>query len=398
MVFCLFAARFILNQLFLKVRLLPRLFWCSKLPLPLFFFLFCTLQAFGQVPAKKDYIVVGDSALSQGIVRDIPSEGNTAIHFAKSKKGKDQRYTVEEVTEFRLSERMFYSKRIAQGVGGRLVFLEKLPRSNPELTFWKLHEELPKYYVETSEGLELLDESFRERLGELLDNAMLEPLLEVTRRSDLSLIYLSRAVVEVEKPRTFVKPLAFTPHIGYSSQSVEFGLPDSNERGSVAGSSPAVGLDAEAFLTFRRNISLSVGVLWTSFDSQDFIQYQRNQTRIDSDFYLDFSLFQVPTMLRYYLDLSPNKWRAYVGAGYSYAVPSYDRMGVYQAVVDGDAVTTSERGLAMDDSFSGMTLGLGVEKYFGGSRALVFGLRQFKVTGQGDDLVQGLDFQLGYNF
>jgi hypothetical protein len=397
-VFCLFAARFTLIQAFLKVRSLPRFFWYSKLSIPLLFILFLTLDAFGQVPAKKDYIVVADSALSQGFVRDIPSEGNTVVYFAKSKRSEHKKFTVADVTEFRLSERMFYKKLIPQGVAGRFVFLEKLPHSSPNLVFWKLHEESPKYYIESSEGLELLDESFRGRLSELFDNPMLNPLLDITRRNDFSLVYLSRTAATIKKPRTFTKLFAIAPHLGYTSQIVRFALPDSNEKGKVTGSSPSIGIDGEVFLTFKRNISLMAGVLWTQFDSQVFIQYPRSQTRIDSDFFLDFSLLQIPAMFRYYIDLSPNKLRMHIGAGYTHAKPSYDRLGAYQAVFEGTTIVTSTRELEMDDSFSGVTLGLGIEKYFRKQRALVFGLRHFNVKGQEDGLVQGLDFQLGYKF
>lgn len=341
---------------------------------------------------------MGDSALSQGFVQDIPSEGNTVIYFTKAKGSKYERYTEAQVTEFRLSDRMFFRKRIPQGVDGRMVFLEKLPNSVPEMVFWKLHEDSPKYYVETSVGLELLDESFRNRLSELLDAPLLDPLLDITRRNDLSLIYLSRAAQTVQKPRTFARMFSLTPHLGYSSQSIQFGLPESNERGSIGGASPSIGLDGEAFLTFRRNISLTLGVLWTQFDSQEFIQYQRSQTRVDSDFYLDFSLLQIPVMLRYYMDLSPNKWRLYATAGYSYALPSYDKFGVYQAVIEGTTVVTSTRELEMDPHFSGMTFGLGVERYFANHRGLAFGLRQFKVSGEKDGVVKGIGFQLGYKF
>ncbi|WP_343851893.1 outer membrane beta-barrel protein [Algoriphagus jejuensis] len=360
--------------------------------------LFLYLPSFGQVPLKKDYIVIADTALSQGVVRDIPAMDNTVIYFARSKKQAFQRLSVEEVSEFRISERHFFRKEIPKGGGQRVVFLEKLRHAVPEATLWKLNGETPVYYVETASGMEVLGTSYRETLAASLDNPLLVPLIELTKPNDLSLEYLSRTANTIEKPRTFSRIFVLTPFVGYSRQTVGLLVPDSSEEIKITGSSPALGVNGEAFLTFSRNLSLNVGLTWTQFDAQDFFVYEQGVNRLESDVYLDFTLLQVPVAARYYFDLEPNKWRLYGEVGYSYAIPSYDKLGVYQGKFELEEVVTSRKSFEMSDSFSGVSYGVGVERYLSKHRGLVFGLRQFKVSGDENEFVQGLTFQLGYKF
>jgi hypothetical protein len=357
-----------------------------------------SFPSFGQRPLKSDYVVLGDTLLTQGVIRELPSENNTVIYFARSKKSEPQKYTVENVTEFRLSERVFFRKEIPQGDGRKTVFLERLPNAAPNAMVWRLNEQAASYYLETSEGMEVLEGSFREQLTEALNNPLLAPLLEITKLNDFSLVYLFRTANTIQKPRTFSRLFAITPYVGYSSQTVGLTIPDSNEDIQVTGSSPAFGVNGEVFLTFKRSLSLNVGAMWTQFDSQNSAQYQYNQTRFDSDVFLDFSLLQIPVTVKYYVDLKPNKWRLFGEAGYSYALPNYDKLGVYQAEIEGDVVVTTTKGFEMSDSFSGFTLGIGAERYLNKHRGLVLGIRQFKVIGDENEFVQGLTFQLGYKF
>ena len=351
-----------------------------------------------QVPVKTDYIVVADTALSQGVIEDIPSENNTVIYFARTKREEKVRYTVGEVTEFRASERLFFRKEVELGGKATLVFLEKLPKSVKEASIWKFNGQPNLYFLETSKGLRPLKENYREELKEALKNPMLDPLLELTMLNDLSLIYLSRSASTIQSSRTFSRLFVVTPYMGYSSQTVGLTVPDSDHAIEITGSSPAFGVTGEAFLTFKRNLSLNVGLLWTQFDSQELVKYQRGQIRYESDVFIDFSLLQVPITAKYYVDLTPNKWRIYGEAGYSYAIPDYEKLGIYQGKLEGDEVLTSVRSFEMSDRFSGFTWGVGAEKYLNKHQGLVLGVRGFKVDGTSEEFVRGLTFLLGYKF
>jgi hypothetical protein len=355
-------------------------------------------RSLGQVPLKKDYIVVADTALSQGVVRDLPSEHNTVIYFARTKRDDDVRYTVHEITEFRISERLFFRKEVELDGKPSLVFLEKLPRSVPGATIWKLNGPPNRYYLETPQGIQLLEDDYQELLKGALNNPMIDPLLELTKLNDFSLVYLFRAAASIERPRTFSRLFVITPYLGYSSQTVGLSFPDSDHQIKVTGSSPAVGVNGEVFLTFKRNLSLNFGVLWTQFSSQDFVQYQYNQKRYDSDVFLNFTLLQAPITAKYYLDLTPNKWRLFGEVGYSHAIASYDKLVMYQAKFEENGVVTSRKELEMGESFSGYAWGVGVERYLSKHRGMVLGIRQFRVSGTRSEFVQGLTFQLGYKF
>ncbi|OOG76758.1 outer membrane beta-barrel protein [Algoriphagus sp. A40] len=364
----------------------------------LVFVLFINSPVFGQVPAKKDYIVVGDSALSQGVIQDIPSESNTSIYFARTKKLGFTKFTIEELTEFRVSERLFFRKEIPQNNGQHVVFLEKLPHPVTDAVFWKLNGDKPIFYIETPAGMEILGDSYRAQLSNRLGNPRLDPLLEITQLNDLSLQYLARTANTIKKPRTFSRIFVITPFVGYISQTVGLTIPDSDHEGEISSSSPVFGLNGEAFLTFKRNLSLNVGVTWSQFDAQKYFVYEYGANRYESDVFLDFSLIQIPVTAKYYWDLSPNRYRLYVEMGYSYAIPDYEKLGVYQGKFERDEVVTSVRNFEMSDSFSGFTWGIGVEKYLNKHQGLVFGLRGFKVDGASEEFVKGLTFHLGYKF
>ncbi|HSF53632.1 MAG TPA: hypothetical protein VLA71_07780 [Algoriphagus sp.] len=347
---------------------------------------------------KKDYIVVADTALSQGHIKGIPTEGNTVIHFARSKKENYTEYSVQDLTEFRVSERLFFSKNIQIDGKTELVFLEKLPQEVPGAVLWKLNGEVNLFYLETSEGLQVLGDGFRRDLAEAFANPDLVPLIDITSLSELPLIYLSKTAKTIQKPRTFTKLFTLTPFVGYSSQTVGLTIPDSNQEVKIGGSSPAFGINGEAFLTFKRNLSLNVGVVWTQFDSQEFFKYEYGGKPYELDVFLDFSLIQIPITAKYYYDFRPNKMRLFAEVGYSYALPSYDELGVFQAEFGKNSVVTSSKSFEMEEKFLGYVWGFGVEKYLSRHRGVVLGLRQFKVTSVSEEFVQGLTFHLGYKF
>jgi hypothetical protein len=103
-----------------------------------------------QRPEKKDYIVVADTALSQGKVLGIPSEDNTVVYFSRSRRNAAKAYTVAEVTEFRVSERLFFAKKIPVGGSSVTVFLEKLTQEVPQAKLWKLNGKPSVFYLETA--------------------------------------------------------------------------------------------------------------------------------------------------------------------------------------------------------------------------------------------------------
>lgn len=374
-----------------------------KRHIPVWFFLVVVWLSFPQVaqaqrPEKKDYIVVADTALSQGKVLGIPSEDNTVVYFSRSRRNAAKAYTVAEVSEFRVSERLFFAKKIPVGGSSVTVFLEKLTQEVPQAKLWKLNGKPSVFYLETADGMEALGEDYRKVLGEALGNDDLLPLLAITDLSELSLNYLSKTAKSITKPRTFTRRLTLSPWVGYASQTVGFTIPETILEGEIAGVSPAFGIHGELFLTFKRNLSIGAGLAWSQFDSQNFFSYTSNQFRYESDIFMDFTLLQVPVLARYYYDLKPNSMRIFVEAGYSYAIPAYEKIGIFQAKFERNTIVTSRRAFEMSESYSAFTWGIGLEKYLSKHRGVVLGLRQTNLTGVLGETVTGLVFHLGFKF
>ncbi|WP_026951110.1 outer membrane beta-barrel protein [Algoriphagus mannitolivorans] len=368
------------------------------IPLQLIFLGLISFSSFAQRPEKKDYIVIQDSVLTQGKVFGIPSENNTLIFFAQSKKEDPQPYRVNEITEFRVSERMFFKKEISLPGMPAVVFLEKLPHSNEKAVFWKWNGRPNIFFLESSGKMQRLGDDYAQVIKEGFSNPLLDPLLDLTSLSEISLVYFSRTSNTIQKPRTFSKLVGITPYLGYSQQTVEFEILDTNLMGQVSGSSPAVGLNFEVFPTFQRNLSLNLGGFWSQFDSQSFFNYQSGGNPVESDIFLDFQTIQFPLTGRYYFDLKPNKLRLYGELGFSFALMNYEKLGVYQAQRSGQNWVTAVKSFEMEQNFTGSTWGLGAEKNLTKGRAIVFGLRGFKVSGKRGEGLQGLTFSTGFKF
>ena len=192
-----------------------------------------------QRPEKKDYIILGDTALSQGKIFGMPTKENTEVTFARSRRTPSRIYSVAEVSEFRMSERVFFSKKALLGGQEQLVFLEKLPHEAGGVSLWRLNAKPAVFFVETVKGLEVLEEDYKETLGTAYGNGNLLPLVAITNKSELSLNYLSKTAKNLPSPRTFTKLLTLTPWVAYSCQSVEFLFPDSTVPAKISGSSPS---------------------------------------------------------------------------------------------------------------------------------------------------------------
>jgi hypothetical protein len=351
-----------------------------------------------QRPEKKDYIILSDTALSQGKIFGMPTENNTLVNFARSRRTPVKSYSVAEVSEFRMSERVFFSKKALVEGKEQLVFLEKLPHEANGVSLWRLNARPAVFFVQTATGLEELGENYRATLGSAYGNEDLLPLIAITDKSELSLNYLSKTAKNLTTPRTFTQLLTVTPLVGIGSQSVTFLIPDSTVPAKISGPSPSFGVIGELFLTFKRELSVGLGVSWSQLDNQALYTYTANQLRYESDVFVDFSVIQVPLTVRYYYDLSPNRYRIFAEAGYSYGMPSYETSGVFQAEISGNSIVTSSKSFQLSETYSGFIWGVGVEKYLSKHRGVALGLRQSSLGGVNDESFSSLNFYVGFKF
>lgn len=371
-------------------------FW-KLLPLLLFFGSFLSLSSFAQRPVKNDYIVISDTIMVQGHISSLPENNNTEVFFGKSKRAQPVLYGIDSVTELRVSERVFFRKVISEAGLPAVVFLEKLPHSNEKAVFWKWNGKPNIFFLESSGKLQRLGENYQEVLKDEFANPDLDPLVDLTSLSEVSLVYFSRTSNTLQQPRTFTKLLGITPFVGFSPQKVGFQVPDSDFRSQISSSSPAIGLNLEVFLTFKRDLSLNVGGMWTQFDSQSFITYSYAGKNYESDVFLDFQTLQFPMTAKYYFDLKPNQFRVFGEVGYALAVLNQEKQGIYQAENSGQIWTTSFKPFELEQNFQGAIWGLGLEKYFSKGRALVLSIRGSKLSAM-DQSIQGMTFSTGFKF
>ena len=369
----------------------------------IFFFLISGIFLLGlgqKVQAqKKDHIILYDSIFREGKIEKFPSNGLTEVSFRRSSREEFQTYTIDQITEFQYNGRKFSPKEIAVSGTVKTVFLEKLPNPVQGAIIWKLNTQPAAYLLETSEGFEYLGENFREVLLEKFGKSDLKPLLDITSLEDIHLAYLNKTANTLETPRTFTRHLVFTPYLGMSSQRVGFSLPDADLDDRIGGFAPVVGISGELFLDFERRFSVSTGVLWSRFDSQEFFKYSRGSTRFETDVYMDFALIQIPISARYYYDFKPNEMRFFAELGYVYGLADFKNTGVFQAELIGtQEIISTRRPFELEREFAGMMFGIGVEKYLSTYRGVTLGLRNSSLGGRNDSSIQSLTFYIGYKF
>lgn len=348
---------------------------------------------------KNDYVVLSDTILSQGNIKELPSNNHTQIFFRRSRKEEFKSFSIDDVSEFRMSNRMFFRKQIELHGQRQVIFLEQISDPIKGAVIWKLNGDTDLYLLEVGEEMKILDTDYKLVLSNELNNKDLIPLLDITPLDEVALAYLNKTVNTIKGPRTYTKYLVVTPYLGFTSQSVGFRLLDSDIPEKVTGSSLTIGINGEVFLDFKRKVSVLIGVSLSKFDSQEFFNYSRGQQSFESDVFMDFSLVQVPVMVRYYYDFKPNKMRFFAEMGYSLGFANYENLGVFQAEIFQDqTVITTRRSFEMGNEFAGITTGIGCEKYLSKHRGLALGLRQFNLIGDNESFVHGLIFHLGYKF
>ncbi|TNF44249.1 MAG: hypothetical protein EP311_01580 [Cytophagales bacterium] len=348
---------------------------------------------------KTDYIIINDSIFAQGKVEGIPVEDNRVVYFIRSKREGPKRYSVEEVSEFQVSERKFFRKQLNWQGKSQFVFLERLPRPFVKAIFWKLNGEPNQFFVEVDQELLPLEEDYKETLRSAFSDKSLENLIPITRLKESSLIYFSRTASTIQKERTFSKFASITPQAGIGLNSIEFLIPESLEEVKLQAAAPVIGLNGELFLNFNRSLSFNLGLKWSQLDAQQFRQYSWKGSDFQTDVFVDMSWVQVPVAARYYFDLNPNRFRIFAEAGLVYVQAFYSTSGLFMAEIEGNQVTTSSPPLELGTTFTGTGFGLGADKYLPNRRAVVFGFNYSKATGDTKDgALAGLNFYLGYKF
>ncbi|WP_338223951.1 outer membrane beta-barrel protein [Algoriphagus confluentis] len=344
-------------------------------------------------------MILNDSIFTQGKISGLPLEDNRIILFSRSRRDAPRRFSVEEISEFQLSERKFFRKQLNLQGRDQLVFLERLPKPYEMAVFWKLNGENSLFFVEVKEELRPLGKDFKETLRQAFSNPDLDKLIEITALNESSLVYLSQTAATATSERTYSRFATLTPYIGLGSNSLGFSLPGSLEEAKIQAMGTVLGINGEVYLTFKRTLSLNLGLAWSQLDAQQYLEYNWQGADYQTDAFVDMSWIQAPLTVRYYLDLNPNRIRLFAEAGLVYIQAFYSTSGIFQAEIEGNQVTSSSLPLELGETFTGSVFGLGGDKYLPNRKALVLGIRYLQASGanQGESL-SGLNFYLGYKF
>lgn len=348
---------------------------------------------------KNDYMVFGDTAQSDGYIKNLPTENSTVVYFKKVKREEYKKYSVADVTELFVNHRRFYTREIQINGSKKTVFLQLVPQELEQVKLWKHSEERDYYFLEDEEGLNLMEESnYREKLKRLLDNGMLDPLIDITSLREYDLIYLFQTAKLIQEPRTFSRVLVIRPFVGYSMFTNQFTGPNSGLSHKVSGKSATLGFNLEVFLNPQRNLSVNFSPSWMAVSTQNFLANSEGLLTFETDLFLEYSVITFPVSGKYYLEIQPNQWRAYLELGYSLGFFDYSKLGYYQAEIIDKSVTTTRGEFELDRIYTGFVGGLGLEKYFKKSKAISLGIRTFNMSGgSGEKFLNNTGF-IGFKF
>lgn len=339
--------------------------------LPLFLVCF-TFETLAQ--KKRDHIVLQDSAYIEGYIKLNSSNPFESLFFKKRKKESYQNYNIQEVSEFYENHRSYQRKTFDYQNQTVTVFLEKLVYDYPEVSVFKWLDNRHTFFLETENGIQKLGEGFREELSRELANPSLSPLLEITNLNYGNLSYLLNVANSSDQPMTFSRFFRVTPQVGIISSKQSIKIPNQNKSGITKGNGTSLSLNFEIFPTYKRNISINFSPSYSIGKSSGFFAYQEGDSRFETDLYFDFSSIHLPAQIRYYLEIQPNKFRAFLEAGYGLDLMKAKDGMLDIAEIKGQFISTDSEFIDPSSDFKGIITGLGIEKYMRKTKALTFGI------------------------
>ncbi len=365
----------------------------------IFFFTLSIISTSGSFAQSKifDFIVV-EEKVTPGSLENMPSESNTVIFFTPNDNSKKQKYTVLQVSEFRFNGRMFFRKNLGTAAKPQYKFLERVSAESQRFPLFRLHDESGYFYIGKDDSLFPLKEDYKEKLKEVLENPNVDPLVDLTDLKEDQLNDLLQNAWILTKPRTFTKPIVFTPYVGFGFIDHLINYPDINHSLVIRPKAIMVGINTEYFINYHRNISLNFSPQLIQYQSLTFDTFQAFGNRYESDVFVRFSSIQLPVSIRYYLDISPNKLRLYGDLG---AVASFglaQQATIYEAIIEKDEIQSSKSDFEFPNNHFGITYGFGMERYFKKHKGLVLGMKGLHISGKSDSKITQNQLFLGYKF
>ena len=349
-----------------------------------------------QAQKKHDHLTLNDSAYIEGYVKLSNSAPTTNVFFKRKKKEPYINYSIEAVSDFHENHRTYYRKTFEFKGEPVTVFLEKLVYDNTDISIYKWINEKGLFFLESENGLSLLGENFREEISKRLANPNLTPLLEISKLDYTSLSYL--LTVSKTEPRTFSRFFRVTPQAGISLYSYQLTVPSQNSSIKLKGTSANLGVNLEFLPTYNRNLSLNISPSYGTGNAHGFRTYVEGSSKFDTDLYFNFTTIQIPVTARYYLDIRPNKFRAFIELGYSWSSLKA-RDGILDiAEFKENTIRTDSRDFDPSSDYNGYIGGVGIEKYLKRTRAITIGIRYSSYSNQNSEESNQLSPYIGFKF
>lgn len=347
---------------------------------------------------QRTHIVLNDDHYIDGFIKYTPSDTLRSILFKNKKRSPYQTYDIREVSEFYTDHRMYLRKTLPSPTGSLTVFLEKLIYDHPEVSILKWIGKSDVFFIETPDGIvQQLDENFRKTLAKQLENPELAPLLEITKLKYAQLNYLLY-VATSNKTRTYSKPFRLTPQLGVLFSSFDLQIPNQNHIAKASGAGSFLGLNFEFFPTYTRNLSLNLSPTVVFGRAEGFDTYREGSNSFDADIYFSYSQVQIPLTARYYIDISPNRWRPFLELGYAWSTLTSEKGQLDIAGYQGNIYHTDERDYDASSAYTGLVTGIGFEKYLEKNRAISAGVKVSVFRSEQSEQLTSVNPYLGFKF
>lgn len=363
------------------------------LPLILVCFTFETLAQ-----KKRDHIVLQDSAYIEGYIKLNSSNPFESLFFKKRKRESYQNYNIQEVSEFYENHRSYQRKTLDYQNQTVTVFLEKLVYDYPKVSVYKWINEKYVFFIETENGIQQLDEDFREEIQAQVDNSYLAPLFDITKLNYSSLSYLLNVANSNTQSQTFSRFFRVMPQIGFVSSTHNFKIPNQNQIIKLKGSGSSFGLNFEVLPTLKRNVSINLAPSYISGSTFSFSSYQDGSINFETDLFFDYRSIQLPVLARYYLEIEPNKFRGFFELGYGLEIMKTKNGVLEIAEFRSENISTDTQTFELSSNFMGINSGIGIEKYLKKTRAVTLGITYSSMRNSVAEKSSYLKPYLGFKF
>lgn len=346
--------------------------------------------------AQKGHIVIMDS-LYVGTINDMHIEDNNVLSFRKFPNDKYTQFTVDQISEFSFKNRYYYRRKIIQDGMLQPFFLERIITSKKSVSLYRLNGKPAQYYIEKDSVILRLDDNTQ--LYEVFTNPDLENLIAKTSIKEQDLKYLFKTASEINlKPRTFTNVLVFTPHSGVGMVSHTFKSLVTDDMVSLNAWSPFLGFNIEAFVNFKRNVSVNFSPQLLTFKSKTFFTTRSSNGKVEADIFINYVARQLPLSGRYYFDAKPQKLRLYGELGYIHSTINIKRAVSHQAIISGNEVHLTSEAFLIPQKHSGFVIGIGAEKYLYSHRGIVFELKYSRLSESLNSSLEQVQFISGFKF